>query len=265
MITISTTRRPGQAPTRTAGTLLLASVDVEWTKNYRIRNGNVPFCYSIAYLAVPTRGSGTVDLAGLPFQVTSRYVEDADETGALVTAAAAEISDALARAQLVVGHQLSSDLAVLQAAGVVRGVPPTCAAQVQLARDLWRARRQPTRPAHTAKVVDTRYDADHVLTGSSRRLVDVCADLTLDVTQPELRGTSMTAVHRRWLDHRDHEARERVTVLNLRHSLSAALVAFTSTGMAPRQPVAVNGMLARHLPADLGWLQHPAFTATLAS
>jgi hypothetical protein len=264
MITISTTRRPGNAPARQARTLLLASVDVEWTKNYRIRNGNVPFCYSIAYLAVPTRG-GTMDLASLPFQVTSRYVEDPDETGALVTAAAEEISDALARAQLVVGHQLSSDLAVLQAAGAVRGVPPACTVQVQHARDLWRARRQPTRPARTAKVVDTRYDADHVLTGSSRRLVDVCTDLALDVTQPELRGASMTAVHRRWLDRHDHEARERITVLNLRHSLSAALVALTSTGIAPRQPVAVNGMLARHLPADLGWLQHPAFTATLAS
>lgn len=261
MITLSTTRRPGRAPARAARTRLVASVDVEWTKNYRVRHGNVPFCYSVTYLAVPARGP--VDLTRLPMQVTSRYVDDSTETPALVAAAAAEISDAMTRADLLIGHQLSSDLAVLQAAGAVHGIPAECDQLLQQARDLWRTRRRPTPGRPTANVVDTRYDADHVLTGTSRRLVDVCTDLGLDVTQPELRGTSMTAVHRRWLDHHDTQARERVTVVNLRHSLSAALVALTSTGHAPPQPVAVNHLLAQHLPATLGWLHHPTFTATL--
>lgn len=50
--------------------------------------------------------------------------------------------------------------------------------------------------------------------------VDVCAELRLDVTQPELRGSSMTALHRRWPQDGDVAAREKITVLNLRHSLS---------------------------------------------
>lgn len=264
MITVATTRRPGRVPARPAGTRLLASIDVEWTKNYRIRNGNVPFCYSVTYLAIPT--SGPVDLQDLTFQFTSRYVEDPTETSQLITAATTEITDALDRAHLVIGHQLSSDLAVLQAAGTVNSTPAPCLAQLQHARDLWKQRRHPQDAGRGhADVVDTRYDADHVLTGTSRRLVDVCADLDLEVTQPELRGTSMTAVHRRWLERHDTEARERVTVLNLRHSLSAALVALTSTGRTGRQPVSVNRMLADQLPSTLTWLRHPQFAATLAA
>ena len=265
MISIHTTATAGRVPARPAGTRLVASVDVEWTKNYRIPNGNVPFCYSVAYLFVPA--TGPVDLGRLPVQVCSRYVQDGAETGELVQLAAAEIGQALTRADLVVGHQLSSDLAVLNAAGHLHGIPADGANQIQRARDAWHERRQP-RPAGRrggAQVVDTRYDAGHVLSGVSRRLVDVCADLHLDVAQPELRGTSMTAVHRRWLENGDQEARERVTVLNLRHSLSAALVALTSTHRTPAgQPVQVNQMLAEHLPPSIAWLQHPVFTATLA-
>jgi hypothetical protein len=46
----------------------------------------------------------------------------------------------------------------------------------------------------------------------------VCAELKLDVSQPELAGRSMTALHRDWLTRDDTQARERVTVLNLRRS-----------------------------------------------
>lgn len=39
MITVSSLTRPDQAPEVRSGRILVASVDVEWTKNYRIRNG----------------------------------------------------------------------------------------------------------------------------------------------------------------------------------------------------------------------------------
>lgn len=266
MISLHTTRTPGRVPARAARGRLVASVDVEWTKNYRIANGNVPFCYSITYLHVPR--TGPVDLAQLPMQVCSRYVEGPGETVELVRVAAEEIGRALHRADLVVGHQLSSDLAVLAAAGRLHGAGD-CLDELARAREAWHARRMHAGPA---PVLDTRYDAGHVVTGTtSRRLVDVCTDLGLNVEQPELRGTSMTAVHRRWLEAGDIPARERITTLNLRHSLSAALVALVSTGRAPRPPapVGVNRMLHDHLeqelPGRLGWLAHPTFTATLTA
>ena len=112
--------------------------------------------------------------------------------------------------------------------------------------------------------LDTRYDAGHVLACQSRRLVDVCADLRLDVMQPELRGASMTALHRRWLERGDTTAREKITVLNLRHSLSTAIVAARAAGLARWQPgLNVNRLLAGQLGSELGWTADPVFTALL--
>ena len=158
---------------------------------------------------------------------------------------------------LITGHQLSSDLAVLAAVGARAPHPGIAAAQAA-----WRQRRQhdPGGP----RLLDTRYDAGHILRCASRRLVDVCADLNLDVTQPELRGTSMTALHRRWLEQADTPAREKITVLNLRHALSTALVAARAAGLASWPPgLNVNTMLAAGLDGALGWLNDPVFTALL--
>ena len=48
---ITTSGEPG-VPARPVPRVL-AAVDVEWSKNYRVPNGNVPFCYSVIWLAVP--------------------------------------------------------------------------------------------------------------------------------------------------------------------------------------------------------------------
>jgi hypothetical protein len=129
-------------------------------------------------------------------------------------------------------------------------------------RTSWHQRRLPecARPP----VVDTRYDIGHLLTGASRRLVDVCGELRPDVTQPELRGTSMTALHRRWTQAGDTEAREKITVLNLRHSLSTALAGMRATGTGHWDSgLNVNQMLASSLGDVFGWTKAPVFRALL--
>ena len=74
----------------------------------------------------------------------------------------------------------------------------------------------------------------------------------------------MTALHRRWLESGDVTAREKITVLNLRHSLSTALVAARAAGLAHWRPgLNVNRLLARELGHAFGWLAHPVFTALL--
>ena len=51
---------------------------MEWSKNYRVRGGNVPFCYSVVWLALPASGAST-GLDTTRFWYTSAYVEDASE------------------------------------------------------------------------------------------------------------------------------------------------------------------------------------------
>jgi hypothetical protein len=245
----------GRTPRRPAGTTLWASIDVEWTKNYRIKNGNRPFCYSVVYAALPNTDA-CVDLAELPFTYTSVYIDDPDETGALLASADAAVRTAFGVADRVTGHQFTSDLGVLTNAST----EPLTA--VAAARESWLCRR--ATELVDRRVIDTRYDTDHVLTCTSRRLVDVCTELRLDVTQPELRGTSMTALHRSYLDTRSTEARERVSVLNLRHSLSTALVAMRATNQAHwHGTLNVNRLLAAGLDNAFSWLDHPTFTTLL--
>jgi hypothetical protein len=238
------------------GTRLAAAIDVEWSKNYRIRGGNVPFCYSVVWLPLPASSTSTI-LDTARFWYTSAYVEDTSQCRDLVAGADTALACLMGNARLIAGHQLCSDLAVL-AAAAAGARPPAIAA----AAAAWRQRRQ--EPSGQPRFLDTRYDAGHVLTCQSRRLVDVCADLRLEVTQPELRGTSMTALHRRWLELGDIPAREKITVLNLRHSLSTAMVAARAAGLAHWQPgLNVNKVLAAELSAAFGWLAHPVFTALL--
>jgi hypothetical protein len=255
VIITSSSGEPGAVPACPPGTTLLASVDVEWTKNYRVTNGNIPFCYSVVWLAVPSSGT-PMNLGEAPFSWTSAYVENPAETQDLIASAEDALTRIVDHAGLIAGHQLCSDLAVLARAA---DRPPRTVAGL---RTSWHQRRLPecARPL----IVDTRYDIGHLLAGASRRLVDVCGELHLDVTQPELRGTSMTALHRRWTQADDVEAREKITVLNLRHSLSTALAALRATGTGHRDPgLNVNEMLASGLGDAFGWMKAPAFRALL--
>lgn len=243
----------GEAPPCPPGTRLLAAVDAEWSKNYRIKGGNVPFCFSVSWLSLPAEG--TVEDTSR-FWYTSAYVENDGERGDLIAAADSALDCLTSQASVIAGHQLCSDLAVL-AAATDRESPA-----IKAAASAWRQRRHapPGQPAF----LDTRYDAGHILACQSRRLVDVCDDLRLGVTQLELRGTSMTALHRRWLEHGDTTAREKITVLNLRHSLSTAIVAARAAGLAEWQPgLNVNRLLAGQLGSEFGWTVSPAFTALL--
>jgi len=251
VIVVSSMGGPGRAPSCPEGASLVASVDVEWSKNYRVRNGNRPFCYSVVYLAVPHRRR-LVDLACQTFAYTSVYVEGDDETAELVRLADLDLRVALAGADRIAGHQLSSDLAVLSA-NASGG-----AAGVLAAREAWHGRRDEPVPAR--RVIDTRYDSGHILRCRSRRLVDVCTSLDLDVSQPELRGISMTALHREWLLNRDDIARERISVLNLRHSVSTALVALRAAGRGTWDgTLNVNRLLRAQLEGAFDWFGSPAF------
>jgi hypothetical protein len=243
----------GLVPPHPPGGRLLAAIDVEWSKNYRICGGNVPFCYSVVWLALSDDDAG---LEATRFWYTSAYVQDASEGADLTAGADAELACLMEHASLIAGHQLCSDL------GVLGAVDPAARPAVAAAASAWRQRRE--QPSSQPRFLDTRYDAGHLLACRSRRLVDVCADLRLDVTQPELRGTSMTALHRRWLECGDVTAREKITVLNLRHALSTALVAARAAGLARWQPgLNVNRLLAAELGQSFGWLAHPVFNALL--
>ena len=91
MIVSSNIPSSGLIPARPPGTRMLAAIDVEWSKNYRIRGGNVPFCYSVIWLPLPASGAST-GLDTARFWYTSAYVEDTSECADLVARADAALA-----------------------------------------------------------------------------------------------------------------------------------------------------------------------------
>jgi len=100
----------GGVPVRRPGCRLVASIDVEWTKNYKVRNGNVPFCWSVIWLQVR---DGTAIPVPRDFAFTSVYVTGGSETQELISGADAQIGRMLARADMLVGHQEAYSACIL--------------------------------------------------------------------------------------------------------------------------------------------------------
>jgi hypothetical protein len=228
---------------------LVVALDIEWTKNYREAGQNRMFCYSLVLVPRPaTPVPLRLALSRVGFR--SFYVDTDDETDQLLTHLDADLAALMVPGNVVVGHQLSTDLAVALANAT--GDPPA----VTAARDAWHQRK------NAGTVFDTRYDLNGAFPmGTSRRLVDLCTDAGLDVHQPELTGSSMTALHRRFLAGGDDTIHERLATLNLRHSLSTAALALVGLGLAHLEPLNVNAVLRDHLWDHLGYIDSPAFDA----
>lgn len=225
------------------------ALDVEWTKNYRIKHGSRPFCYSLCRIEVRRHASSLADLAeGMQFR--SVYIHDNHEEPALLADLDEQLAKLDAAESVLCGHQLSSDLSVVLQASA------RPLAHVEAVYAWWRQRRI------TGGVVDTRYDTDHLVDIKSRRLVDVATALGLDVTQPELGRFSMTKLQQICAD--EGLVSDKLRVLNLRHSLSTALVAAMAQGWLRPGRYNVNDLLYTVLRDAFPYVQSEEFAVLLS-
>jgi hypothetical protein len=224
----------------------LTAFDVEWTKNFRAEGAARAFCYSLA--CIEFRPERSADERVWRIGLKSLYVDDPQEEEELLTRLASDMKDAVAAGCTLAGHQLSSDLSIISSRSTRALDGPGALTE------LWRLRRD----SHPPRVVDTRYDTDHLLHGTSRRLVDVCVELGLDVTQAEISG-SMTAMHKKFLATHDESIRERLVAMNLRHSLSTAVVALTALKYRPVRPLNINRLLYDAMWDQLDYFESSAF------
>lgn len=235
---------------------LIVGFDLEWTKNYRIKNGNRPFCFSFVYLC--SRLDISQVKGNMPFGFLAGYSEHEREIGELIYTADQTMGEFLKKGHIIVGHQLPADI------GVITG--NSCHLQLNnfpLLKERWRNRRESWTDGGT-RVFDTRYDLGPFLCGRSRRLVDVCNECLLDVRQPELQG-SMTAMQKTFYDSQDSAIMEKLSVLNIRHSLSAALLYyFYAHKRKPRHWINVNRILHANLKTYYDYVNSVQFRKLLS-
>ena len=58
--------------------------DAEWTKNYKIKNGNIPFCFSVVVLDAQTLNMNLLEDGDIYFEYIQYYCETPTEFKDLV-------------------------------------------------------------------------------------------------------------------------------------------------------------------------------------
>ena len=232
--------------------------DAEWTKNYKIKNGNIPFCFSIVALPYDDIDLHNLISGEMPFRYIQFYCENQEEVANLIVEANACINcfTESMRNSILCGHQLSSDLSVLINYAHFIGVDEISSIEKLQAR--WHNRNEDC----TSQIFDTRYDIYQDFLGKSRRLVDMSNDFLLDVSQPELGHSSMTKLHLNYLSKRDESIRERISVMNIRHSLCAAILYYLNgcvSNGGSLQPININKILNYNLSHDFKWIESTTF------
>lgn len=201
-----------------SGKEIIVSFDLEWTKNYKIKNGNQPFCFSFVFFPL-TVSLATAETA-LDFGFYLRYVESKDEIASLIDEANRILGVFLNHPShiFIIGHQLPSDIAVI----LSHSEKKKRSNFVQL-KNLWQTRKELSRKSESTELFDSRYDIDVLLKKKSKRLVDICEECRLRVVQPEI-TSSMTKMQNDFYVSGDIKIMEKLSVLNIRHSLSAAIL-----------------------------------------
>lgn len=167
------------------------------------------------------------------------------------------LSKALKRGEAIVGHQFSSDIGVVLNFSERNGYRPK---NFRHFKTLWHERDQGSQKLN---VFDTRYDLDSFLENESRRLVDICEECGLDVSQPELRSESMTKFQKKYFETHDKEIMERLSVLNIRHSLSAAIVYLLYKKSRKPVEINVNNILEHNLRDSFDYIDTSEFNELL--
>jgi len=231
---------------------LILGIDLEWTKNYRIKHGNKPFCFSFVYFE-PIRNFSKIERE-LRFGFELYYVEKEEETLSLANKIESGLKKFLQQGTKTcfVGHQLSSDISVLMNLEECSKLN-----NIGKLRRIWRERRN--NKDNKIRVFDTRYDLEKFLTEKSRRLVDVCEELKLDVTQNEIQG-SMTKMQNDFIRTNNLSIFEKIAVLNLRHSLSSAvLFSLFTINHKPKKKLNINRIIYNNAKNYFGYLNQDYF------
>lgn len=237
---------------------IVVSFDLEWTKNYRIKNGNQPFCFSFVFF--PVNVSLKAVEKTLDFGFYLRYVESKDDISVLINEANKILGDFLARQGKVtiVGHQLSSDISV-----IINCICDGEKNHFSQLKTSWQLRKNIGGEEKNIKVFDSRYDLGAFLKGKSRRLVDVCGECHLGVSQPEL-IYSMTKMQNDFYVSGDKQIMEKLSVLNIRHSLSAAILFIAQhENRRAKGAINVNRILHRNLTNHFDYVNGDAFKELL--
>lgn len=240
----------------------LIGFDAEWTKNYKIKNGNIPFCFSVITVDSQELSFNKLNKGNIKLKYIQYYCENREDFKELIMIADTWFDKILKvlDSSVLCGHQVSSDFSVLYNIGVAYEMESLI--HIERMRQEWRKRKE-NKPIH---IIDTRYDIARTFLGKSRRLVDMCNDFKMDVTQPELKKLSMTKLQNVFYETKDEDIYERISVMNLRHSLCAVVLYWLNgkiDNAEQRKSININKSVYNCLKSDFSWVTSDEFSVLL--
>lgn len=230
------------------------SLDTEWTKNYKVKNGNKPFAFSIIFFNEDIDDKDIIN-ESLNFKFISVYVDNDEEFPILINMLNKYLD--ANKFNLLLGHQIISDLHtfVHYSEHYENINSDNIAEWISYFKDR----------VNNQRIFDTRFDIKNRLKTKSRRLVDVCFDMKIrnqkdPYKQPEL-NKSMTALHREFIETNNIKIREKLSVMNIRHNLSSILVyKLYKKNVELKDFVNINKILYKNLNGYFEYINTDAFS-----
>jgi hypothetical protein len=203
---------------RQVGGERIVTVDTEWAKNWKAKEKIVPFCTCIH--SIYFQGIGDViDIDNLYMESELYFRSSGDSTQDYVNNVNSLLEHYLDEKTTLGGHQFSSDLHTLLQCSKVK-----LDAVTRLV-ELFRERKRQELFNFGPRVMDTRYDIKHRMTGNgAEKLRNVSLRLKIFAVQNELNQMSLTKMYNLYLVDGDKEKREKLQVLNWRHAFQTGLV-----------------------------------------
>ncbi len=196
----------------------IVAIDTEWAKNWKAKEKVVPFCCSFHTIYL----GGILDtivLNDLYMESEIYFRSQNDSTQDYIDKVEKILSSYIDNDTIFIGHQLSSDLHTFVHNSSNR-----------LGNILWliesiRLRKNRNVNKKILSVIDTRYDIKNRIKGNGgEKLRNVSLRYKVYAVQNELNEMSLTKMYNHYISDGDFEKREKLSIMNWRHSFQTALV-----------------------------------------
>jgi len=195
----------------------IVAIDTEWAKNWRAEEKVIPFCCSFHTIYIDNALS-TIDLDDICMESEIYFRSQTDSTQGYIDKVEQILSSYIDYDTIFVGHQLSSDLYTF-----VQNSKNKLDNTLYLIESLRLRKKKGS--GKMLSVIDTRYDIKNRIRGNGgEKLRNVSLKYKVYAIQNELNEVSLTKMYNQYVIDGDVEKREKLSVMNWRHSFQTALI-----------------------------------------
>ncbi len=245
------------------GTCRIVAIDTETAKNWRSTIKFIPFCASFFSIYYDSKNiNQAIDIENLYIECEVYFRDNEHSTSDYLK----NVNNMIGRylnspvKTTIVGHQLTIDLFSL------KNMSSEKLDNVELLIE--RCKKRKMQENDNLQVDDTRYDIQNRIIGEEK-LRTVSLRLNIFAVQNELEKLSLTKQYNKYIGDNDTLKRERLIIMNLRHSFQTALVWLRDAVYSEESNIyksnfiTTNDMIYKLCKKSIGYVSTSEFSETL--